>query len=355
MYIYITLICVCLFNGYLMDKIQNRDNNKFKHIMFFTFIMLFLISALRYQVGQDYTDTYVRSYNLIVSGQRNVRMDIGVKTIYKIMAFLHANVQWIFVITSFIINLFACKSIENQSPNCKMSFWIYVCGTMYFFSMNGVRQAVAMMLFYYSFRFIRERNLKMYFIINGIGFMFHSSAIIFFPLYFVLNKKYKFKFKMIVIGGTLLASRFVIPVLNSILMKTHYSMYLTNDAYKVQESLNFSMYLNIALFLIYEWIIQRNNIMKDEQGEIYANMHFCGVIVSLLTTSIPLMIRIFMSFRYIEFLSVPYLVEMQTKNKYRQIIIFAIMVCYFMYFVWGVLIQNGNTVLPYKTIFSKAW
>ena len=61
--------------------------------------------------------------------------------------------------------------------------------------MNGVRQSVAIMMFYYSFRYIKEQNLKKYLILNGIGCLFHSSAILFIPLYFVLNRRFKFNTK----------------------------------------------------------------------------------------------------------------------------------------------------------------
>ena len=131
-----------------------------------------------------------------------------------------------------------------------MSFWIYLCGTFYFFSMNGVRQSVAIMIFYYSFKYIEKHNFKKYAILNGIGFLFHSSAILFIPLYFILNKKYKFKMKMILIFATVLATKVIVPFLTSILLQTHYAMYLINGAYSSQDSLNFSMYLNILIFVL---------------------------------------------------------------------------------------------------------
>ena len=79
----------------------------------------------------------------------------------------------------------------------------------------------------------------------------------------------------------------------------------------------------------------------NNQAIIYSNIHFCGVIVSLLATSLPMMIRIFMSFRYLEFLSVPYLIEIQPKRKYKQLIELAVILLYLVYFIYGVLIENG--------------
>lgn len=351
MFVYLSLIIFCTFNGFLIDKIKNKKDKRVIALCSMIFLFLFLVSALRYDVGKDYMDTYVFSYKKIVYGYKNVRMDIAVKIIYRLMAKIRASYQWIFVITSFFINFFACKSIITQSNNCKLSFMIYLCGTFYFFSMNGVRQSIAITIFYYSFKYIKEKNFKMYFILNIIGAMFHSSALIFIPLYFIVQKKYKFKSKIVIILVTLFATKSIVPLVASVLLKTHYAMYLTNGAYTAQQSLNFSMYLNILIFVIYEFAIKK--IECDEQAIIYSNIHFCGILVSLLATSLPLVIRIFMSFRFVEYLSVPYLVELQ--SKYKRIIELFVMLFYFAYFVWGVGIQNGNAVLPYKMIFSEIW
>ena len=160
--------------------------------------------------------------------------------------------------------------------------------------------------------------------------------------------------KMILIFATILATKVIVPFLTSILLQTHYAMYLTNGAYSSQDSLNFSMYLNILIFVLYEIVIWMKK-SDNNQAIIYSNIHFCGVIVSLLATSLPMMIRIFMSFRYLEFLSVPYLIEIQPKRNYKQLIELAVILLYLVYFIYGVLIENGNTVLPYRTIFNKGW
>lgn len=350
MVIYVMLLAFCLFLGFLMDKFKNRTNNNYKYLSLGIFLALFTISAIRFEVGKDYTDTYVFTYNQILEHASNVRMDIAFMVIYKIMYFFKANVQWIFIITSFIINWFICKSVNEQSENCQLSLWIYICGIFYFFSMNGVRQSVAISLFYYSLKYIKNKELKKYFILNGLGCLFHSSAIIFFPLYFILGRKYKFKTKLIVAIGIFVGSNVIITLLSYLLLQTKYSMYLTNGAYSAHESINFSMVLNIILFLLYEWNLSKKS---DEMSIIYSNIHYIGIIVTLFATSLPLIIRVFVYFRFIEFLSVPNLINIQSRKRYRQVIILVVFIIYFAYFIWGVFIKNGNTVLPYQTIFSQ--
>lgn len=133
-------------------------------------------------------------------------------------------------------------------------------------------------------------------------------------------------------------------------MQTKYYIYINNGAFNALSSLNLSSILNIIIFIAYEVFIPK----KDKKDIIYSNIHFIGIIISLFLTQIPLMLRIFMSFRYIEFLSVPNLIKKLGLKKFnKKVIQIFVYIFYFTYFIYGVYIMNGNTVLPYKTIFFK--
>jgi hypothetical protein len=54
---------------------------------------------------------------------------------------------------------------------------------------NLLRNIKSILLFLLSLKYVAEKNAAKYFFINLIGFSFHASSILFFPLYFVLNKK----------------------------------------------------------------------------------------------------------------------------------------------------------------------
>lgn len=181
-----------------------------------------------------------------------------------------------------------------------------------------------------------------------IGCLIHSSAVLFIPLYFVLNIKIRTSVKIISLIVISLSSTFIMPSIVNILLQTKHAMYLTNGAYSSLESVNLSTILNAFLFLIYEFAID-----KDTEDRIYANCHYMGVIVSLFLTSLPLAMRVFMAFRYVEFLSIPNLIsKLKVTACTKKILIGLIFIFYFIYFIHGVYIKNGNDVLPYKTFFS---
>ncbi len=347
---YLVAITVSSLAGFLCDKAGDKKSKYYFFISLIPFIVLFLISALRYKVGRDYTDTYVYTFNKILQGSQNIRADLGFLLLNKIIIWFDGSAQWFFVLTSFIINFFVSKSIFKQSKNKMLSFFIYICGTFFFFSLNGIRQAIAMSFFYYSFRYVKEKKLYKYIICNLCGFLFHNSAILFLPLYFILSKNFSKKIKAFILVIVIILSNVIVPIIINMLISTKYGMYLTNGAYEALSTFNLSTFINIFIWLAYELGIKK----KDDMDNIYSNCHFIGILVSLFLTRIPLAIRIFVSFRYVEFLSVPNLIDkIALKRKYKFLIILGIMMVYFMYFIYGVYIQNGNTVLPYRTVLFK--
>lgn len=52
-----------------------------------------------------------------------------------------------------------------------------------------LRNFKAIILFLVSIKYLEERKPLPFFVLNTIGFLFHSTAIIFFPLYFFLHKE----------------------------------------------------------------------------------------------------------------------------------------------------------------------
>ncbi|MDX8337055.1 EpsG family protein [Candidatus Cetobacterium colombiensis] len=79
-----------------------------------------------------------------------------------------------------------------------------------FFSIQGLhievellRNIKAIILFLFSLRYIEEKKIIPFLLLNLIGIYFHTSAIIFLPMYFILNYKYKDK---VILGLFLLGS-----------------------------------------------------------------------------------------------------------------------------------------------------
>lgn len=349
---YVLLLIFCVFLTLIVDRSKKDKKNIRYGIIIFSIIAfaLSLISAIRYNVGTDYSYTYVPTFNHIAQGATRTRIDVGFYIINQTIIWLMLNVQWIFVITSFIINILVCASIYKQLEYRALGIFIYICGTMYFFSMNGIRQAITMSIFYYSLIYIyQKRNKFKYFLFNAIGVTMHLSAAIFLPLYFFLHKRLSKKIYLISILLFIIIITPITSLVGGYLLETKYSMYLTNGAYTSLSTFNLSSILNLLCFLGYLFYSK-----KTPKNNVYLNIHFIGLIISLFLLKLPLALRLFMSFRYIEFLSVPNLIQDLDITKRKKIlIIIGVVIFYIIYMINGVYINNGNDVLPYRTIFEK--
>lgn len=340
--IYITTIFFMLIATLLHDNCERGR----KELAFLAFLIVFIPAALRYKIGTDYT-MYEATYNLIKAGVNGLRIDISTIALDKVLIFLGLPVQWYFIVTAFLGNFIIFKTITNENKQISLSFFIYVCGTLYFSSYNTTRQCLAMVIFYYSIKYIEEKNIKKYMILNIIAISVHTSAIIFIPFYFIskidFNKKY-FMMMLAVYVGT----ETIVAIASRILSGTKYGMYLTNPGFwDAWSTLKLSNYLNLFIFLAYYFCIKK----KDAKDVIYMNIHFIGILVTLMITSIPLADRLFIGFRFIEFLSVPNLIsKMHISSKIKLCVNMLVYVLYFYYFVHNVLQGNSGGVMPYRSI-----
>lgn len=359
MAVYITMIAWCLFWGYLLDhKVIYRNTLDKVIFQMMPFLAVFIVSAIRYDVGDDYSGTYTNIYLRLLNGDIDERVEPFIMLLYKAMALVDANLQWYFIITSFIICILVDKSIKQQSEDKQLSYFIFICGTFLFFSYNGIRQSIGMALFYYSLFFLfsnRRNNYNIkdsakYFFTNSVGVMNHMSSALFLPLFFLLKKKIPIKIKFTILMSLFISSTYLVPYIMGLLAQTKFVLYVGNGAYIAENKWNASMFFNLFILILYEIVLYKNKACK-EKDIVYDNIHFYGVVVSMFTTCIPLVLRLFVSFRYIEYLSIPNLI-MHANRKYRIMIIIMVYALYFAYFVYMVGVLHGNKALPYQTFFQ---
>jgi len=63
---------------------------------------------------------------------------------------------------------------------------------------NLLRNSKAIMLFLISIKYIEEKKFVKYVVINSLGALFHITSLLYFPLYFILNKKISRKIMLII-------------------------------------------------------------------------------------------------------------------------------------------------------------
>lgn len=351
---YIVMASLATLITYLAEKFKAKNSNGlYKVAMFIVFLVLTMVSAIRFNVGTDYTHTYMPTYYDVLYGVANIRFDIIPLLILKAVVSLGLSAQWFFVATSIFINAVIVKTIMDQSKNKALSIFLYITGQLYFFGMNGIRQCMAIALFYYSLKYIEQKNFKKYLLINLIGAACHLSAMLFVPLFFVLNRKIKKKTILVLVCLSYLSLGLLTAIFKMVMLSTKYGIYVdgTTD-YEAISTFNTAAILNFIILIIL-MIMKRRN---EDVGRTYINLHFIATIASLFLITIPLANRLFISFRQIQILSVPEVMNNVSLKGKKALLAYVLVVgLYCAYFYIAVGIQNQNEVLPYKTILSEGF
>lgn len=144
---------------------------------------LLLVAALRQFVGTDYASYYYNKIPIILESP--IQLEFG----FSLLAFFSVAVlgsyQWLIAgmacVTCFCYWIF----IYRYSRNVPFSILIFVALGCYYFSLNAMRQSVAMAIFFFSIQFIEKKNLKKFLLCIFFAFSFHSSALLYIPFYWL--------------------------------------------------------------------------------------------------------------------------------------------------------------------------
>lgn len=193
---------------------------------FVAFFLLFVFVGLR---GYLYTDfsAYARFYEEIPSlldggdavGRylENTFWEKGYVLFSILLKTISGNYffyQGVFFLVDIAILLAIFKRyVPDQVALCFVFFFAFGGLSL---EINFMRSAKAMMLFLISLKYVQQRRILPYFLLNILAIFFHTSALIYLPLYFVLNRRFSFSFYVLlfVVGNVLylLRIKWVAPV-----------------------------------------------------------------------------------------------------------------------------------------------
>lgn len=149
-----------------------------------------------------------------------LKIEPGFKVILILLKSISPDYFFLQIVSSLIDVLFLNYFFKKYSPQYILGFIMFFIFSGLIIEINLIRNSKAIFLFIYSLQFIRERNAVKFFICNGIGLLFHTSAIFYFPLYFFLHKKIPsaFVWGTFILGNILYLGqvKFITPVVTEI-------------------------------------------------------------------------------------------------------------------------------------------
>lgn len=163
-----------------------KPNQWLTAIVMVTFV---LIAGLRNNIGDTFF--YMYSYTLSDFTWEEVmaEKDIGFGILQMILKSFTNDPQLLIFITALVTNVLIVYVLYKYSKLFELSIFIYITSGLYIVSMNGVRQFLASAIVFAASKFLFEGNWKKYFLVVAFGSLFHGSALILIPIYFIVRRK----------------------------------------------------------------------------------------------------------------------------------------------------------------------
>lgn len=113
--------------------------------------------------------------------------EYGYRLYNKFISFFTDNPQAITICNSTMIIVLLYYCIKRNSKNCLLSIWLYITLGIYQTEMNVTRNAIAILIVYNAFLFLKTKRVVPYVICCLIAASFHKTTLIFIPLYWVID------------------------------------------------------------------------------------------------------------------------------------------------------------------------
>lgn len=331
--------------------------SKIKHgkYAFWAVFIVFLLSALRYDIGNDYASQY-RSWNataeLFSSGFTikdifilKAKEPVGMLLCY-LFRWTEHPAAWVFFTYSTVFYLFFFLALKEE--NC-ITTGIFILFTLLylFYSWDWTRQGVAYVIGLFSFRYIKKEQIIKFICCVFFAMTFHLSAFFLFLLYPLRSLHISKKVAVAIILFFLILACFGLfrnlpSVINNIVGQYIYTNYLgANHSYQVGElSVLLLMFKSLLAVIIIYYLPKEQNVI--------INCITIGTIIYVLASGNLLLERmscyltIFQVFAYKNVLKA---------NRPLFILLSILLIFYFNYSIYFVGGTRG--AVPYDSVFSS--
>jgi len=344
---YLVIFIILGFFSFL--EITSIDHLYKRILLIISFFMLWLIAGLKFEMGGDwpaYTQFFkeVEPFEVVLTQQAPVYsmnyMEPAYKLLNALIKSLGGNMQLVFLIIAFINSCLFFKALRMYCVYPVLGALIYFSAVYFPLDMIAIRQAVAVQLFFIALFFIYQRRFWLFFLTMLIAVLFHRSAFLLLPLYFVIHKELNYKvYTAIFIFSAavfFLQIQWMASLLSLVADKIGghtggiIRMYLSSNSYGVNRVLSVGVFINLLLFIVY--YRHRNELRHFKYYTVFFNLFMINVVVFFVFYEL---IEISNRYRFYFLLSnvvlLPYLITIYKDTGFKIVTYVGIIVFSFLY------------------------
>lgn len=179
---YIILITVPTF-FYFLDEFFNTKPRVFEKI---GIVFLIILSSLRMNVGVDYF-TYRAAYERMQQGYFMDDFDIGYLFLSKLSLLIGLDFSGLLLIIATMNGILLYLALKKNIFHHRwLALFFYLSYfDLFVYSLSAIRQSIAMNIIIFSIMYIYENKFLNFLLAILIASLFHWTAIMIFPMYFV--------------------------------------------------------------------------------------------------------------------------------------------------------------------------
>jgi hypothetical protein len=199
--VYFTLLFIVVLAAFLARKSKSKILSRC--LLGIAFASMVLVAGLRDRTMGEDTKSYVLFFN-------NIKTFTDVVVVGREMQeYGYWIMNWLlhFVSDDYMILLFAIamivvgcyqKAIVEYSASIEISFFVFITMGFYLFFFNGARQGIACAIYSLAIGQILKRNFIKYVGYVLLAFLFHKTAIVTLPFFFLFNRVNTFKNNLLI-------------------------------------------------------------------------------------------------------------------------------------------------------------
>ena len=291
------VICALMLYPYAIARAGDLSGRKTKHIALMTacVILWFFMAFRGISVGVD-----TKHYAYVFSQFDDIPLskvftavtyanesetwafdfEPGYRLANKLLSLFFTDPQAITVFNSTVIMILWYHLIKRDSPNFMLSVWLFITLGIYQTEMNVTRNAIAILMVYNAFPYLRRRELPKFLLVCAIASLFHIAALILLPVYFLVwgVKLTPKRAGMLVLCFCVVGVIFPIisPILSG-LVPARFAKYLQGNNEKVG-SLIVGL-LNGGFFLLTLWLLPKRSrarvFARERLGVMLLTINLC--------------------------------------------------------------------------------
>lgn len=294
---------------------------------------LVTVSGLRANIGDTYFYRYAYDFNDFTWDYILAEKDIGFGLLQMFLKnYVSDDSQVLIFTTAFITNTLIVYTLYNYSRMIEISLFVYITGGLFLVSMNGIRQVLAASIAFLAIKYLINGSMIRYFFIVVLASLFHQSALILLPFYFLVRARAwsKATLGLIVISVIIVISYDQFSnLLFAAIEDTqygHYKNFSEGGANSIRVAVT-----AVPLILAYLGRDKLREIMPT--SDYIVNMSLVGLLFMVISTQNWIFARFSIYFELYQLILISWVIKLFRRQDER-FIYYSILVCYVVYYYY---------------------